>query len=280
MLIVILVLNWIIGISEVIVAWLAGSLSVKAGGFHSLLDGASNIVGLIAITIAAEDPDREHPYGHRKFEVLGALIIGALLAVASYTILDEAVQRLRTGEVPRPDWVTFAVVGGTMVINIFVTVYERARGLALGSEVLIADSIHTRADVGASMATLASLVFARHGMPLADIIVSIAIAGLIAWAAWQVASSGARVLSDRSVLDPEEVTRVAREVPGVQECHEVRTRGTQDAVFADLRIHVDGALPLRQAHELGHRVEDHLKQAFPGLRDVVIHLEPHDDAHP
>jgi divalent metal cation (Fe/Co/Zn/Cd) transporter len=75
------------------------------------------------------------------------------------------------------------------------------------------------------------------------------------------------------------VKKAALAVEGVRECHEVRTRGTRDAIFADLRIHVDGGMPLAQAHELGHRVEERLKAAFPGLRDVVIHLEPDDPTH-
>ena len=84
-LLVILALNWLVAAAKWAVAWASHSLSVQADAYHSLLDGASNIVGLVAITLAAEDPDREHPYGHRKFEVLGALAIGVMLALAAYT---------------------------------------------------------------------------------------------------------------------------------------------------------------------------------------------------
>jgi len=278
-LIVILLLNWMVAAAKAVVAYLSNSLSVQADAYHSLLDGSSNIVGLIAVTLAAADADKEHPYGHRKFEVLGAMVIGVLLALAAYDIVRESVVRLRERTVPTPDAATFGVMGVTIVVNVFITLYERRRGRELNSEVLLADSAHTRTDVAASLAVIAALIFGRCNMPVADVIVSIGIGGLIAWAAWGIASRGAGVLADRSVLDPEEVERIAKKVVGVRHCHEVRTRGTQDAIFADLRIHVDGALPLEQAHDLGHRVEAELKAAFPGLRDVVIHIEPDDEKH-
>jgi len=78
---------------------------------------------------------------------------------------------------------------------------------------------------------------------------------------------------------PEAVAREAKAVDGVRDCHEVRTRGTSDAIFADLRLHVDGDVPLSRAHDIGHLVEERLKRAFPGLRDVVVHLEPDNESH-
>lgn len=276
-LLVILLLNWLVAAVKGVVAWTTSALSVQADAYHSLLDGASNIVGLVAITLAAAAPDREHPYGHRKHEVLGALVIGVMLALVAVNLIREAWDRVQSGSAPTSDALAVGLMAGTMVVNVFVTIYERRRGNQLNSEVLLADSAHTRADVLATSAVIASLFMTRW--PYVDIVVSIAIAGLIAWAAWGIASRGAGVLSDRFVLDPEVVAAAVREVDGVRDCHEVRTRGTADAIFADLRIHVDGQMPLDQAHALSHAVEDHLRRRFVGLRDVVIHLEPHDDDH-
>ena len=275
-LLVILALNLVVAAAKGIVGWATGSLSVAADALHSTLDGASNIVGLIAITLAAADPDRDHPYGHRKFEVLGALGIGALLAFAAWNILAEALARWKTPRAIESDWMSFAVMGATMVVNVIVAVYERRRGRELQSEVLLADSAHTRSDVLATAGVIGSLVAARYSLLWLDMAVAVAIAGLIAWAAVRVALSGASVLADRAVLVPAEVKGVALSVEGVVECHEVRTRGTRDAIFADLRIHLPPDLSLVRAHEVGHEVERRLKEAYPGLRDVVVHVEPHE----
>lgn len=272
---VILVLNILVAAAKGFVGWATGSLSVAADALHSTLDGASNVVGLIAITLAAAEPDSDHPYGHRKFEVLGALGIGVLLAGAAWNILAEAWARWRQPHEITADWSAFVVMSGTMAVNVVVAVYERRRAQALQSEVLLADSAHTKSDVLATAGVIASLILARHA-PWLDLAVGVAIAGLIAWAAVRVALSGASVLADRAVLDPAAVKRVVLEVDGVIECHEVRTRGTRDAIFADLRIHLPPDLSLVRAHEIGHLVERRLKEAYPGLRDVVVHVEPHE----
>jgi len=274
-LLVILALNLLVAAAKGIVGWLTGSLSVTADALHSTLDGASNIVGLIAITLAAAEPDSDHPYGHRKFEVLGALGIGVLLAFAAWNILAEAWARWRTPHAIVAEWSSLAVMAGTMVINIVVAVYERRRGRELQSEVLLADSAHTRSDVFATAGVIASLLLARR-LPWLDMAVAVAIAGLIAWAAVRVALSGAGVLADRAVLDPGGIAQVALGVEGVIECHEVRTRGTRDAIFCDLRIHLPPDLSLVRAHEIGHQVESRLKEVYPGLRDVIVHVEPHE----
>ena len=273
---VILLLNLLVAAAKGLVGWATGSLSVAADALHSTLDGASNVVGLIAITLAAAEPDHDHPYGHRKFEVLGALGIGVLLAFAAWHILAEAWSRWRTPKSIEADWIAFAVMGATMVVNIVVTVYERRRGTELQSEVLLADSAHTRSDVLATAGVIASLVAARYDLRWLDVAVAVAISGLIAWAAVRVALSGASVLADRAVLDPADVSKVVLGVEGVIQCHEVRTRGTRDAIFADLRIHLPPELSLVRAHEIGHQVERRLKEAYPGLRDVVVHVEPHE----
>ncbi|HKS16772.1 MAG TPA: cation diffusion facilitator family transporter, partial [Planctomycetota bacterium] len=172
---IILALNVVVAAAKGFVGWATGSLSVTADALHSVLDGASNIVGLIAITLAAAEPDQEHPYGHRKFEVLGALGIGVLLAGAAWNILAEAWSRWREPHVISPDWMAFAIMGATMAVNIGVTVYERRRGTELQSEVLLADSAHTRSDVLATAGVIASLVAARYDLRWLDIVVAVAI---------------------------------------------------------------------------------------------------------
>ncbi len=279
-LLVTLVLNWLVCAAKGAIAVLTQSLSVRADAFHSFLDGSSNIAALVAMAYASRGPDRDHPYGHRKFEIMGAMVIGILLAITAYTIIQEAIERLETHVVPNPTTLAFAVMAATVVVNILVTTYERRRGIALGSELLVADSAHTRADVGASLAVIGSLVCAQYGLWAADIIISLLIAMLVAWAACRVTLGSVRVLSDRVVLDPKQVAEEARKVEGVLDCHEVRTRGTEDAIFADLRIHVSKTTPLGEAHAVAHRVEERLRKRFPGLRDVVIHPEPHEPRHP
>ena len=80
-LLIVLVLNLGVALAKLIVGGLTGSLAMVADGFHSLSDTASNVVGLLGVSLAARPPDKDHPYGHRKFETLAALFIGGFLAL-------------------------------------------------------------------------------------------------------------------------------------------------------------------------------------------------------
>ena len=96
----VLILNLIVASAKLAVGWLSSSISMVADGFHSLTDSASNIVGLIGLSLAGRPPDEDHPYGHRKFETLAALMIGGLLALTAWEVLKSCLERLREGGTP------------------------------------------------------------------------------------------------------------------------------------------------------------------------------------
>ncbi len=276
----ILALNWAVALAKGVAGLLGGSLSMVADAAHSTFDGASNVVGLVAVTFAARGPDREHPYGHRRFEVLGAAAIGVMLTTVVWGIVAGAVARLREPRAPDASLLQFAVLGATLAVNLVVTLWERRAGRALESPVLMADAEHTASDVLTTLAVVSSLVCARLGVPAADPLIALAIACYVGWIAVRLILGASNVLADRAALDPAAVVRVAQGVPGVQDCHAVRTRGPEGAVFADLRIHVDPGLTVAAAHDLAHEVEDALRAAFPGLTDIVVHVEPAAPGHP
>lgn len=278
-LLAILGLNALVAAAKGLVGWLVGSLSMLADAAHSTFDGSSNVVGLIAVTFAAQAPDREHPYGHHRFEVLGAGAIGVFLALVVWSIVEGAIERLQAPSAVDASPLAFVVLVGTLVVNVFVATYERRMGEALKSPVLIADSQHTASDILATLAVLAALVCARLGLPSADPVIALAIAAYVGWIALRVLLGAANVLADRAAIPPEAVERVANGVPGVIDCHDVRTRGTEGAVFADLRVHVDPKLSVEAAHEISHAVERALREAFPDLVDIVVHVEPAGVCH-
>lgn len=270
---VVLVLNLAVAAAKLVVGWMIDSISMLADGFHSLTDSASNVVGLIGISLAARPPDADHPYGHRKLETLSALFIGGLLAMTAWEVLQSCVERLRTGSVPEVTAASFAVMGGTMVVNVAVSTYERRRGEALRSEVLAADAAHTRSDVFVSLGVIASLAAARWGYPQMDVVAALAITLVIGRVAYRILSHSAGLLADVAVVPAERIRDVALAVPGVEGVHKIRTRGLPHSGHADLHVQVRPDLRIDQAHAIGHRVVDSLRREL-GLRDVVTHVEP------
>jgi cation diffusion facilitator family transporter len=275
-----LVLNLAVSAGKVIVGRLCGSLAMEADGYHSLVDGSNNVIGLIVAAFAFRPPDRGHPYGHRKFETAATAFIGIALLSLAWEVLAGALSRSKTPALPAISLLSWAVMLGTMAVNVFVSVYEAREGRRLKSAYLTADSTHTRADLYVSLGVVASFVAAKLGLLWADPVVAVVIAVLIAWQGGRILLSAFDVLTDRAVLPPEGLQTLAGAVPGILRVHDVRTRGRRDAVFVDLTVHLDGEMTLRAAHDVADRIEAVLQEAHPEIVDVVVHLEPEGHEHP
>ena len=267
-------LNLAVSAGKVVVGHLSGSLAMVADGFHSLVDGANNVIGLFVAAFAFRPPDPGHPYGHRKFETAATNFIGIALLALSWEIFSSAFGRSSRGALPEISLLNWAVMAATIGVNLFVSAYEAREGRRLGSAFLVADATHTRADLYVSLGVVASFVAAMLGASWADPLVAVVIAAIIAWQAGVILLGAFHVLTDRAAIPAAEIERLATGVPGVLSIHDVRTRGRRDAVYVDLTLHVDGGTSLREAHEVADRIEAALVAAHPGIADVVVHLEP------
>ena len=219
-------------------------------GYHSLTDSASNVIGLVALRASRMPPDVDHPYGHRKYETLAAAGIFIFLLLAILEIFRAALKRLSSPTPPEINALSFGIMIATLLINLWVVRYETGEGRRLNSELLQADSLHTRSDVLATIGVLISLAAIRLGFPIFDPIGGIAIALLIARTDVQIARDTSRILADRVVIDEEDVRRVVMGVPEVLGCHHIRSRGSEDHVFLDLHVWFPADARLSDAHEL------------------------------
>jgi len=116
-----LALNTGVSAAKLVVGMLSGSLAMVADGYHSLLDGANNVVGLIVAAWAHRPPDREHPYGHRKFETFATIGLGMLLLAMAYNVLVQALGRFGDQRLPQITALNWAVMGVTLAVNVFTS---------------------------------------------------------------------------------------------------------------------------------------------------------------
>jgi cation diffusion facilitator family transporter len=164
------------------------------------------------------------------------------------------------------------------VVNLFVALYEHRAGRRLGSPFLVADAAHTASDVVVTIGVLISLGVARAGVAWADPVAALVVTVVIGRVAYKILVENFGVLLDQAALSVDDVRAIALAVPGVADCHRIRSRGAGGTVHLDLHLQVDGGLPLARAHEIAHDVEDRLRAGLPGLVDVTIHVEPEGDA--
>ena len=270
---IVLALNWAVAAAKLGVGYSVNSLAMIADGFHSLLDGSSNIIGLVGIYVASRPPDADHPYGHQKYEAFSALGISLLLGVTAIELVQEGAARLLEGGRAVPTVMGFAVMLGTMAVNFGVSRYESRRGVELQSDVLLADAAHTGSDVLVSLSVMAGLGAVYAGVYWLDSFVAFVVAGLILYIAYGVLRRVLSVLTDTTSLTAREIEKVVLEIPEVLSCSNIRSRGDPPNLFIDLEIQLDPDFPLWKAHRIAHVVMDRCRIHF-GAADVVVHAEP------
>jgi cation diffusion facilitator family transporter len=273
-LIITLLLNLFVMGLKVFVGTTTGSLSLLADALHSVTDTANNILGLIASRFSSPKPDREHPYGHQKFEAVGALGISAFLGIASFEILQGAIERIFTGGEPvkisaTELWFLLIVLG----INIFVAFYERAEGKRVGSAILVADSQHTMSDIWVTISVIGGLIGVWLGYQWLDVVLAFPVAILVFWSGWSVLKENLPWLVDEMAIAPEVIQAIALDVPGVVNCHYIASRGVVGRqVFIEMHLIVD-AKDVETSHRITEEVEYRLEERFKPVR-ILIHVEP------
>ncbi|MBD1927894.1 cation transporter [Trichocoleus sp. FACHB-90] len=274
-LIITLLLNlFVMGLKAVVGTW-TGSLSLLADALHSVTDSANNVLGLVASQFSSPQPDRDHPYGHQKFEAVGALGIAAFLGIACFEILRGAIERIIKGGgdpvkiSPSELWLLLIVLG----VNIFVTFYECHVGQRVGSPILIADAQHTMSDVWVTITVMAGLIGVWQGIQWLDIVLAFPVALLVFWSGWNVLKDNLPWLVDEMAIAPEAIHGIVMQVPGVINCHEIASRGIVGRqAFIEMHLIVD-AIDVETAHRITEEVEKRLQERFNPVR-ILIHVEP------
>ena len=271
----ILVANLAVTVMKIVVGSLTNSSSVLADGFHSLSDSASNIVGIVGISIAAKPKDKTHPYGHTKFEMLSSLFIGIMMAFIALKIIVEAILQIKNPETLNMTTVSFIILIITLIINIIVAKYEYSVGKKNNSYILISDSLHTRSDVYVSIGVLITLVCIKLGFPvIVDKLVSFVVGIFILHGAYEIFKSTIKILVDSAVIDENTISEVVVEFSEIKYIKNIRSRGCESDIYIDMDIMVEPDMTVEKSHELSHNIENTMREKINKNIQVATHIEP------
>jgi len=260
--------------AKLIVALASGSLAVLGSAVDSGMDALSNVLALTVVRVAAKEPDEDHPYGHSKFETLGALAIVGFLSISCFELVRGAVNHL-TGGARRVEItdLQLALLVLTLGGNVLIAWYEQRRGVELKSELLIADAAHTRVDVFVSVGVLVAVLLARYGWWWIDPVSAIVVAVVIMLVAYRILARTVPVLVDQRAVPTRDIQNTAQRVPGVKSAYGIRSRGPSDLRYAEVTIAVDRHADVEAAHAIADQVEARLKRDLQ-LHEVTVHVEP------
>lgn len=279
-LIALLIANLAVVGAKLGIGLMSHSLAVLGDALHSAVDAFNNVLALVIVGLASKEPDEDHPYGHGKFETLGALAIVGFMSITCFELIRDAFGRLATSR-PAPvlSDVQLAILVATLAVNVVVAWYENRRGQELESDLLLADAAHTRADVFITSGVLVGMLVARRGIWWADPALALLIAGFIVRIAYRIFQRAVPVLVDERAIPDTAIRSLAEEVTGVKSAYGIRSRGGGSGGggshlrYAEVTIAVDKNANVAAAHAIADQVEDRLKRELR-INEVTVHVEP------
>ena len=272
-----LALNIAMSLLKLAVGVVSGSLAVIADAMHSATDALSSLTGLITNSLSDPRPDRDHPYGHHKYEAVGALGIAGFILFTALEILLRSSERMLEGFPQiRVTAQELMILGLVLGLNLLLAGYEYSEGRRLNNSLLKADAQHAASDVWTTVVVLVGMAGAMiFRVNWLDIALAIPLALLLIKVCWQVLRQTLPWLVDHIAIAPESIHAETMAVPGVLNCHDIASRGVLgQQVFIDMHLIVD-AEDLITAHTITERVETRLDQKFGPVR-CTIHLEPRE----
>ncbi|MGE7415976.1 cation diffusion facilitator family transporter [Methylobacterium tarhaniae] len=261
--------------------WITGSLALYSDALESIINVVAAMTAFVALRVAAQPADQNHPYGHHKAEYFSAVIEGALIIVAAVVILRDAYDALLTPKTLDAPLAGVAVNGVATVINLVWGVMLVRRGRDWRSPALVADGKHVLADVLTSAGVLIGLGLATAtGWAILDPVIAVVVALNILWSGGAMVRDSVSGLMDQAA-PAEMVTQIRRLISehgeGALEAHDVRTRHAGQVTFIDFHLVVPGEMTVAESHAICDRLEAAIEGAVPGAV-VTIHVEPAEEA--
>ena len=279
--------NALLVIFKFIAGVLGHSSAMIADAVHSLSDFITDIIVLVFVGISARPQDQSHDYGHGKFETLASLFISlALFGAAVGIIVSGAVKFaawLGGADLASPGRLALWAAIISILLKELMFRYTARKGRELESSALTANAWHHRSDalssIGAAIGIGGAVLLGGRWTVL-DPLASIVVGGMLVKVAWEIMRPSLGELTDESLPEKteEEILSVFHSFEDISEPHNLRTRRIGNRVAIEAHIRMDGAMPLRQAHDLSSRIENTLKERFGPQTIVTLHMEPVKDA--
>lgn len=271
--------NLLLSIAQIIVGLIANSAALIADGIHSASDLVSDVMVWFAAHHAAQGPDRDHPYGHGRFETAATLGLGLLLVAVATGIVWSGVERLFDVNRPIPGALALVIAAVGIVAKESLYWYTIAVARRLKSELLRANAWHHRSDAISSVVVLIGVGGAVMGFTYMDALAAIVVGLMVAKIGWDLAWSALSELVDTALEEDavNKARRVILGVDGVRSVHMLRTRRHGAEASADVHVQVAPRLSVSEAHMISQVVEDRLIEQVDDLTDVTVHIDPEDD---
>lgn len=275
--------NFLLLIFKFVSGIVGHSAAMIADAVHSLSDFVTDILVLVFVKISSKPADKDHRYGHGKFETLATAIIGVVLLAVGIGIFYQgatSIYAVYNGQVlSSPGYIALIAAAVSIAFKEAVYWYTVIKGKKLNSQAVVANAWHHRSDAFSSIGTLLGIGGAILGGekwavldPIAAVVVSI----FIVKVAISILNGSLQELLEHALPKTvqEEIKQLILSVDGVSEPHHLRTRRVGSNYAIEVHIRMDGNLSLNEAHHITSLVEKKLKEKYGEGTNLSVHAEP------
>lgn len=271
--------NAVLSFFKMLAGIIAHSNAMVSDAIHSISDVFSSIIVIIGVKMSSKVSDKDHPYGHERFECVAAIVLAIILFISGLYIGYNAIEKIVSGNIE-----SFAIPGLLALIAAIVSIvvkeamfwYTRFYAKNLDSGALMADAWHHRSDALSSIGALIGIIGARMGYPIIDTIASLVICLFIIKAAYDIFKDAINKMVDRSCSAETEqkIIECAERVEGVIKIDLINTRMFGNRIYVDIEICVHRDITLVASHDIASLVHDAIETTFPKVKHVMVHVNP------
>lgn len=281
------VVNIVLTVFKILAGIMGRSTAMIADGIHSLSDLLSDIIVIVFVKISSKGRDKNHDYGHGKFETFATLIISLMLIVVAANLMSGGIGKIKAilgGEqVSSPGMIALWAAVASIVFKEALYHYTIIQGKALNSPMMIANAWHHRSDAMSSIGSLIGIggaIFLGNKFVILDPVTGCVISIFIFVMAVRMSVPAIKELLDVSLPDEveERIEATAKTIPGVIELHELKTRREGPGIIMEGHLVLHSDISLKEAHNISKKVEESLRKEFGTETQISLHLEPEDDA--
>lgn len=271
--------NTLLSILKLLAGLIAHSSAMVSDAVHSASDVFSSIIVIIGVKIAAKESDKDHPYGHERFECVAAIVLSVLLLVTGLFIGHVAYEQLMAGQ-----WDTIQIPGTIALVAAIVSIlakegmywYTRHYAKKLDSGALMADAWHHRSDALSSVGALIGIFGARHGYPWFDSIASLVICLFIAKVAYDIFMDAIQKMVDHACSEEieQEMLHCVEAHEKIEKVSQLSTREFGNKVYVDVEVLADGNLTLFESNQIAEEIHDDIEERFPKVKHINVFVKP------
>ena len=259
------------------------SSAMVADAVHSLSDFVTDVIVLVFVKIAGRPSDKNHDYGHGKYETFATMIIGLILTFAGFVLMYNGIRLIIDGldghALPRPTMIALVIAVVSIVSKEWLYRLTARVGRRVSSNAVVANAWHHRSDAVSSAGTLigiAGAMFLGDRWRILDPIAAVVVSIFIIKSGYDIMKPSVYELLEGSLPENEEkeIERLVKSVPGIVRIHNLRTRRIGNNIAVDLHAKMDGNITLTEAHAIATRAEEAISQHFGPGSIINVHMEP------